>query len=70
MTAAAATAEIFWTAFRALPRAERQAIVVKLLADRQFREDLIDAAVIDQRRKEPARPLGEYLARRARRARG
>jgi hypothetical protein len=70
MTAAAATAEIFWTAFRALPRNERQAIVGRLLGDRQFREDLIDAATVAQRRKEPARPLGEYLARRSRRARG
>jgi hypothetical protein len=70
MTAAAATAEIFWTAFRSLPRAERRAVIEKLLTDRRFREDLIDAATIEQRRKEPARPLKEYLAARPRRARG
>ena len=70
MTAAAAAAEVFWTAFRSLPRAERQAVIEKLLADRRFREDLIDAAIIEQRRKEPARPLREYLAARPRRARG
>ena len=70
MTAADATAEVFWTAFRALPRAEQQAIVEKLLRDRRFREDLIDAAIVEQRRREPARPVGEYLSRRVRHARG
>ena len=70
MTAAAATAEVFWTAFRSLPRAERRAVIEKLLTDRRFREDLIDAAIVEQRRKEPARPLREYLAVRPRRARG
>ena len=70
MRAAAATAEIFWTAFRSLPKAERQAVIDKLLADRRFREDLIDAAILEQRRREPARPLKEYLAARSRRARG
>ena len=38
MRAAAANAEIFWTAFRSLPKAERQAVIDKLLADRRFRE--------------------------------
>jgi hypothetical protein len=70
MTAAAATAEVFWTAFRALPKAERRAVIEKLLADRRFREDLVDAATVEQRRREPARSLKEYLAARARRARG
>jgi len=70
MTAAAATAEVFWTAFRSLPKAKRRAVIDKLLADRRFREDLIDAATVEQRRKEPARPLKEYLAARARRSRG
>jgi hypothetical protein len=70
MSAAEATARVFWTAFRALRRVERQAVVEKLLKDRQFREDLIDAALIEQRRREPARPLAQYLKRRAPRARG
>jgi len=70
MTAAAATAEVFWTAFRSLPKAERRAVIEKLLADRRLREDLIDAAIVAQRRKEPARSLKAYLAARPRRARG
>ena len=70
MRAAAATAEVFWTAFRTLPKAERQAFIDKLLPDRRFREDLVGAAILEQRRREPARPLKEYLAARPRRARG
>jgi len=70
MTAATATAEVFWTAFRSLPRAERKAVIEKFLADRRFREDLIDAAIVEQRRKEPARRLSEYLTARSRRTRG
>jgi len=70
MTAATATAEVFWAAFRSLPRAERKAVIEKFLADRRFREDLIDAAIVEQRRKEPARRLSEYLTARSRRTRG
>jgi len=59
-----ATATVFLTAFRALPRKEREAIVASLLKDREFREDLIDTVIIEQRRKEPSKPLDEYLAER------
>jgi hypothetical protein len=45
-----------------LPKREQQLIVEKLLQDREFVEDLLDIAVIEQRRSEPARPLAEYLA--------
>ena len=67
---ATATAEVFWTAFRALSRSEKLAIVGRLLRDRHFREDLIDAATIEQRRREPAQSLVSYLKRRAKRRRG
>jgi hypothetical protein len=62
MTAVQATAEVFWTAFRALPKKEREAILEKLLKDRQLKEDLIDIVIIEQRYKEPSRPLDKYLA--------
>jgi len=35
MRAAAATAEVFWTAFRSLPKAERQAVIDKLRVSRR-----------------------------------
>ena len=50
------------TAFRALPKKAREAVVGKMLSDREFREELMDAAVIHQRRKEPSRPLEDYLS--------
>ena len=57
-----ARAEVFWLAFKGLPRKEQQMIVQKLLQDREFVEDLLDIAIIEQRRSEPSRPLEEYLA--------
>jgi hypothetical protein len=64
MTTIDATSEVFMTAFRALPKKTRAAVVDKLFSDKEFREDLMDAATIEQRRKEPSRPLQEYLAQR------
>ncbi len=64
MIAAEAKAEVFWMAFKGLPRKEQHLIVQKLLQDREFVEDLLDLAIIEQRRSEPSRPLEEYLAER------
>jgi hypothetical protein len=61
MTTADATAEVFWTAFRSLPKRGREAVIEKLLKDKEFMEDLIDIALLEQRRKEPSRSLDEYL---------
>ena len=57
-----AKAEVFWLAFKGLPKKEQQMVVQKLLQDREFVEDLMDIALIEQRRSEPSRPLEEYLA--------
>ncbi len=64
MTTIDATSEVFMTAFRALPKKAREAVVDKMLRDREFREDLMDAATVEQRRKEPSRPLEDYLSDR------
>jgi hypothetical protein len=57
-----AKAEVFWLAFKGLPRKEQQLVVQKLLQDRDFIEDLLDIATIELRRAEPSRSLDEYLA--------
>jgi hypothetical protein len=57
-----AKAEVFWLAFKGLPKKDQQRIVEKLLQDREFVEDLLDIAIIEQRRSEPSRSLEEYLA--------
>ena len=56
-----ATAEVFWTAFMAMAEEERGAFLERLIADPQLREDLLDAALIEERRGEPTRPLEEVL---------
>ena len=54
-----AKAEVFWLAFKGLPKREQHLVVQKLLQDREFVEDLLDIAVIEQRLFEGLRPLGE-----------
>ena len=62
MTTSQATAEVFATAFRALPKKERQAVLALITEDEELREDLLDLTVIAQRRNEPSRPFREFLA--------
>ena len=64
MTNVEATSEVFLTAFRSLPKKAREAVVEKMLSDKEFMEDLLDTVIIEQRRKEPSRDLDEYLADR------
>ena len=61
MTKTEATAEVFWTAFRGLPRQDQQAVLRRIVQSSRLRRDLMDLAVIEERRAEPARPLREYL---------
>jgi hypothetical protein len=59
-----AKAEVFWLAFKSMPKQDQRSIVEKLLLDKDFRQDLIDMSIIEQRRDEPSRPLSDYLAER------
>ena len=62
MTTAEATSEIFLTAFKALPKKERDAVVEKMFKDKKLIHDLFDIFILQQRAKEPSRTLDEYLA--------
>ena len=64
MTGKEATAEIFYTAFKALSKEERDAVVLRLAKDRALREDLLDLAIFEDRIKERSRPFREYLKER------
>jgi hypothetical protein len=64
MNAAQATAEVFWTAFQALSKSEREAFLEKLFNDHALKEDLIDLTLLEQRAEEPSRSLTDYLASR------
>jgi hypothetical protein len=58
------TADTVYATIRRLKKSEREAVIERLLQDRQFREDLLDIATIEQRRGEGGRPLRDYLASR------
>ena len=61
MTQVEATAEVFLTALKALSRKEQQAVLQRMLQDEKLRRDMMDLAVIEERRAEPGRPLRAYL---------
>jgi len=60
--AADASAEVFVTAFRALPQKARRKILTSLLETEDLREDLEAVLLWEERRDEPSRPFREYLA--------
>jgi len=57
-----ATAEIFWTAFNVLPAEEKRAIIQRIIRDETLRRDLVDLALIEERKDEPGRPLRDYVS--------
>ncbi len=61
MTKTKATAEVFWTAFKALPKEERQEVLAKIIKDKRIRHDLMDLALMEERKDEPSRPFRTYL---------
>jgi hypothetical protein len=62
MTAKQATADVFLSALKALPKEERDAVLLQIAGDRSLRHELFALAVIEERRDEPSRPFREYLA--------
>ncbi len=66
MRANQATAEVFFTAFKALKDKEREAFLEKVLSDPGLREDFIDVALIERAKKVKGKPISakEYFARR------
>jgi len=66
MKANQATAEVFFTAFKALKTNEQEAFLEKVISDPTLREDLIDIALIEEAKKTKGKPIaaGEYFAKR------
>lgn len=65
MTQSQATVEVFWTAFQAMKKSEKEAFIAKLLQDKKFADDLRLAVTINKRKKEPTVALDDYLEKRA-----
>ena len=61
MSATEATAEIFLTAFKALKRKERDAVLERLVADPELAEDLADTLALEKRRRQPHEPFRSAL---------
>jgi len=57
-------AEVYLMALQSLSKAEREAVLTRLLEDEKLREDILDLAIIQQRQGETSRPFSEYLAER------
>lgn len=67
MTTAQATAEVFLTALKGLSKKDRSAVIARLAQDKQVGPDLLDLAIVSDRRNEPSRRFDEYLASRKKR---
>lgn len=65
MTTHAATVQVFLKAFRGLTKSQRQVFLEELLRERSYREDLLDLATVEARRREPGRPLRDYFTERS-----
>ena len=50
MTKSQATAEVFLTAFHALSKKEREKVILGITRNKRLREDLIDLALIQERK--------------------
>ncbi len=66
MSGTQATAEIFLTALKALPKREQNAVLAGIVQDKELREDLLDLTLIAKRRKESSKSFRQYLAERKR----
>ncbi len=68
MSPVQATAEVFWTAFKALPKHAKEDFLARLVINRELREELVDLALIRERRSEKSRSFSAYLQERRARA--
>ena len=61
MTTKQATAEVFLTAFRALPKEEQSAFLFTIVKDHSFREDVIDLAIAVKRSAEKCKKFRVFV---------
>ncbi|MBI4187010.1 MAG: hypothetical protein HY530_05825 [Chloroflexi bacterium] len=67
MKATQSKADIYLMALESLSKAEKKAVIARLLEDESLREDFLDIALIQQRQGESSRPFHEYLTEREKR---
>ena len=66
MRAIQATAEVFFTAFKALKSNEKEAFLEKIINDPELKEDLFDIALIENAKKVKGKAVSatEYFTKR------
>ncbi len=57
MKSSQATAEVFFTAFKALGADEREVFIEKVINDPRFKSDLVDIALIEEAKKVKGRSV-------------
>ena len=62
MNTAQSKAEIYLMALESLSKADKKAVIARLLEDESLREDILDIVLIQQRQGELSRPFREYRA--------
>lgn len=62
MKAIESRAEVYLMALYSLSKTERREVVAHLLEDVELREDILDLAVIQQRKGESSRPFRDYVS--------
>ena len=65
-----ATAEVFFTAFKALKGKEREAFIEKIVSDPRLREEIVEIALIEEAKSVKGRAISakEYFSRRSKKA--
>jgi len=61
MSAIEATAEVFVTAFKSLKPRQREAVLERMLADKELSEDIEDTLALEARRHQPHQPFRQVL---------
>ena len=67
MQATRSAAEGFVQILKALPRAQKDAVIAQIAQDKEFAHDILDLATIAIRQSEPSRSFRDYLSDRAKR---
>jgi hypothetical protein len=61
MSAIEATAEVFVTAFKSLKPRQREAVLARMLEDKQLSADIADTLTLESRRNQPRQSFRQAL---------
>ena len=61
MKSSESVADVFLMALKSMPKEQKDAVLVRIVSDKEFRQDIQDLWIIENRKDEPIRPFREYL---------